>query len=123
MENLNTSEVIHMRQIFFVCKNLKILDLSNFNASKFTSKNEMLSGCENLYHNYFKNINTYSTLSFLWMLYNWINLEFIILFSLGIFKEWIIDVILYGIQEHFSYWIRNEFKLLTIIEELFKKII
>ena len=48
MENLNTSEVSEMGEMFKNCHSLETLDLSNFKTSKVTSMFEMMWGCSSL---------------------------------------------------------------------------
>lgn len=48
IENLNTSEVTIMNQMFAQCKSLKELDLSKFNTSNVASMDWMFYGCESL---------------------------------------------------------------------------
>lgn len=48
IENLNTSEVTIMNQMFARCKSLKELDLSGFNTENVTSMEWMFYGCESL---------------------------------------------------------------------------
>jgi surface protein len=47
-ENLNTSEVTDMWEMFRGCKNLTSLDVSGFNTENVTDMNHMFDGCENL---------------------------------------------------------------------------
>ena len=48
LENLDTSNVTSMRQMFQNCSNLTELDLSKLNTSKVTDMYEMFYGCTNL---------------------------------------------------------------------------
>lgn len=48
LENLNTSTVTDMNNMFGLCQSLTTLDLSSFNTSKVTTFNGMFQGCENL---------------------------------------------------------------------------
>ena len=48
IENLNTSEVTVMREMFSCCYELKSLDLSNFNTSKVKDMSSMFQGCTGL---------------------------------------------------------------------------
>ena len=46
--NLNTSEVVSMREMFGSCSNLQSLDVSHFNTSKVTNMHKMFIWCGNL---------------------------------------------------------------------------
>ena len=48
LENLNTSEVTDMKEMFRGCSSLTSLDLSAFNTSKVTNMNNMFFRCEGL---------------------------------------------------------------------------
>ncbi|MBO7433567.1 MAG: BspA family leucine-rich repeat surface protein, partial [Salinivirgaceae bacterium] len=48
IENLNTSEVKDMSQMFAHCEKLETIDLSNFNTEEVTDMSGMFSGCTNL---------------------------------------------------------------------------
>ena len=48
MNNLNTSEVTNMNQMFYYCSNLKSLDISHFNTAKVTDMTDMFRECNNL---------------------------------------------------------------------------
>ena len=48
IENLNTSEVTTMSEMFYDCHDLTSLDLSNFDTSKLRSTFKMFSECNNL---------------------------------------------------------------------------
>ncbi len=48
LENLNTSTVTDMNNMFGLFQSLTTLDLSSFNTSKVTTFNGMFQGCENL---------------------------------------------------------------------------
>ena len=45
LSNFNTSSVTNMEYMFYNCKNLISLDLSNFNTSSVTSMRDMFYGC------------------------------------------------------------------------------
>ena len=47
-ENLNTSQVTDMSQMFADCQSLKALDLSNFDTAKVTDMSWMFAGCQSL---------------------------------------------------------------------------
>ena len=57
-ENLNTSSVTNMREMFSGCSGLKELNLSNFNTSKVTDMYGMFSGCSRLTSLNLSNFNT-----------------------------------------------------------------
>lgn len=48
LEYLNTAEVTDMSHMFWNCRNLSSLDLTNFNTAKVTNMFAMFNGCENL---------------------------------------------------------------------------
>ena len=58
LENLNTSAVTDMSDMFYGCYSLTSLNLSNFNTSKVTDMNSMLSGCSSLTELNVSNFNT-----------------------------------------------------------------
>ena len=58
IENLNTSAVKDMRNMFGNCSGLKELNLSNFNTSAVTDMREMFSGCSGLRSLNLSNFNT-----------------------------------------------------------------
>ena len=58
LENLNTSEVTNMMQMFSYCKQLTILDLSTLNTEKVQTMYGMFMGCENLTSLNLSNFNT-----------------------------------------------------------------
>ena len=45
LENLNTSEVTNMQELFASCRELKAIDLSTFNTDKVTNMFDMFSSC------------------------------------------------------------------------------
>ena len=47
-ENLNTSEVTNMTEMFYGCRSLTTLDLNSFNTQKVTDMTEMFYGCRSL---------------------------------------------------------------------------
>lgn len=47
-ENLNTSEVTNMKEMFLMCNNLTTLDLTGFDINQVTNMNGMFADCENL---------------------------------------------------------------------------
>ena len=121
LQNFNTNLITNMNQMFYGCKNLKTLDLSNFDTSNVLSMNEMFSDDINLYHINFANINTSSLLSMSKMFKNCKKLEFINFYSLEIYKNIIIDEMLYGIPEDIKYCIKGELKAVLIENEFNKK--
>ena len=58
IENLNTSEVTDMTNMFFGCSRLTSLNLSNFNTSKVTNMRWMFLECSNLTSLNLSNFNT-----------------------------------------------------------------
>lgn len=48
LENLNTSQVTDMREMFADCKKLKSLDLRSFDTSQVTKMTHMFNGCSSL---------------------------------------------------------------------------
>lgn len=48
LENLNTSDVTSMDHMFYMCKQLRALDLSGFNTEKVENMQDMFSNCINL---------------------------------------------------------------------------
>ena len=58
LENLNTSEVWDMSEMFFRCYSLTSLNLSNFNTSKVTDMNQMFYNCSGLTELNVSNFNT-----------------------------------------------------------------
>ena len=58
LENLNTSEVTNMSDMFYGCSNLTFRNLSNFNTSEVTDMREMFSGCSGLWSLNLSNFNT-----------------------------------------------------------------
>ena len=48
LENLNTSVVVNMNEMFKGCSSLKVLDLTSFNISSLVSATGMFNGCKSL---------------------------------------------------------------------------
>lgn len=48
LENLNTSDVTSMDYMFYMCKQLRALDLSGFHTEKVENMRDMFSNCKNL---------------------------------------------------------------------------
>lgn len=58
IENLNTSQVTHMREMFYRCKRLTSLDLTHFNTENVTSMRSMFKECDTLDSLDFSSFNT-----------------------------------------------------------------
>ena len=58
LENLNTSEVKNMSEMFYRCSSLKELNVSKFNTSKVTNMGRMFEGCSRLTSLNLSNFNT-----------------------------------------------------------------
>lgn len=58
INNLDTSHVTNMSEMFFCCPNLKNLDLSNWDTSHVTNMNDMFTSCGNLVSLNLKNWDT-----------------------------------------------------------------
>ena len=58
LENLNTSEVTNMLEMFYGCSRLTSLNLSNFNTSKVENMYAMFAGCSSLTSLNVSNFNT-----------------------------------------------------------------
>ena len=58
LENLNTSEVTDMREMFYGCSGLTSLNVSNFNTSAVWGMKGMFSGCSSLTSLNLSNFNT-----------------------------------------------------------------
>lgn len=58
IENLNTSNVKYMNEMFGQCSNLETLDLSHFNTEKVTTMAQMFYGCTKLHNLNIDNFNT-----------------------------------------------------------------
>ena len=63
LQNLNTSAVTNMGNMFYGCSGLKDLDVSNFNTSAVTNMRNMFSGCYGLTSLNVSNFNTYAVTS------------------------------------------------------------
>lgn len=64
IENLNTSEMTIMAEMFFSCRHLNNVDLSHFNTSKVTDMRAMFSGCSGLKSIDLRHFDTSNTNSF-----------------------------------------------------------
>ncbi len=73
LENLDTSEVTNMRNLFYGCSSLKALDLSNFNTEKVTNMAYMFSGCSRLTALDLSNFNTSNVSDMTSMFFNCTN--------------------------------------------------
>ena len=58
IENLNTSNVKYMNEMFGQCSNLETLDLSHFNTENVTTMAQMFYGCTKLHNLNIDNFNT-----------------------------------------------------------------
>lgn len=58
IENLNTSNVKYMNEMFGQCSNLETLDLSHFNTERVTTMAQMFYGCTKLHDLNIDNFNT-----------------------------------------------------------------
>lgn len=58
IENLNTSKVEYMNEMFDQCSNLETLDLSHFNTEKVENMSKMFNGCTKLHD---LNISSFNT--------------------------------------------------------------
>lgn len=58
IENLNTSNVTYMNEMFDQCSNLETLDLSHFNTEKVENMSKMFNGCTKLHD---LNISSFNT--------------------------------------------------------------
>ena len=48
LDQVDTSEVINMQEMFYSCESLEHLDLSSFNTKKVTNMTQMFSSCYKL---------------------------------------------------------------------------
>ncbi len=69
LQNLNTSAVTNMRDMFSGCSGLKELNISNFNTSKVWDMSEMFRGCSGLTSLNVSNFNTSAVTDMRWMFY------------------------------------------------------
>ena len=69
INNLDTSHVTNMGEMFFYCPNLKNLDLSNWDTSHVTNMNNMFTSCGNLVSLNLKNWDT-SNVTNMWGMFS-----------------------------------------------------
>ena len=69
LENLNTSEVTDMREMFYGCSGLTSLNVSNFNTSAVWGMKGMFSGCSSLTSLNLSNFNT-SAVESMWGMFS-----------------------------------------------------
>ena len=69
LENLNTSAVTDMSEMFYNCSSLTSLDLSNFNTSAVTDMGSMFSDCSGLTSLNLSNFNTFAVTNMEGMFY------------------------------------------------------
>ncbi len=93
IENLNTSEVTDMSNMFFGCSRLTSLNLSNFNTFKVTNMKGMFQSCSGLKELNVSNFKTSKMIDMSYMFYGCSSLKTI--FSTGTWR---------------SYWSENMFK-------------
>ena len=67
LQNLNTSEVKDMNDMFAYCLALTSLDLKNFNTERVTNMSGMFAGCPSLTSLDLKNFNTSNVTEMNWM--------------------------------------------------------
>ena len=67
LQNLNTSEVTNMSDIFYNCSALTSLDLKNFNTERVTNMSGMFAFCSTLTSLDLKNFNTSNVTEMNWM--------------------------------------------------------
>ena len=75
LSNFNTSAVTNMGSMFSGCSSLTSLNLSNFNTSAVTNMGSMFSGCSGLRTLNVSNFNTSAVTDMRWMFYNCSGLE------------------------------------------------
>lgn len=63
IENLNTSNVKYMNEMFGQCSNLETLDLSHFNTENVTTMTQMFYGCTKLHKLNISSFNTKNVIS------------------------------------------------------------
>lgn len=70
IENLDTSRVTDMNNMFYECSSLSSIDLSNFNTSNVTDMNRMFSSCSSLSSIDLSGLNTSNVTDMSVMFYN-----------------------------------------------------
>lgn len=75
IENLNTSNVKYMNEMFGQCSNLKTLDLSHFNTENVVNMSNMFNGCTKLHKLNISSFNTENVTNMYGMFYGCSSLE------------------------------------------------
>ena len=75
IENLNTSNVKNMSEMFGQCSNLETLDLSHFNTEKVGNMSNMFNGCTKLHDLNISSFNTENVTNMYGMFYGCSSLE------------------------------------------------
>ena len=75
IENLNTSNVKYMNEMFGQCSNLETLDLSHFNTEKVGNMSNMFNGCTKLHDLNISSFNTEKVTNMYEMFYGCSSLE------------------------------------------------
>ena len=75
IENLNTSNVKYMNEMFGQCSNLETLDLSHFNTEKVGNMSNMFNGCTKLHDLNISSFNTENVTNMYEMFYGCSSLE------------------------------------------------
>ena len=75
IENLNTSNVKYMNEMFGQCSNLETLDLSHFNTEKVGNMSNMFNGCTKLHDLNISSFNTENVTSMYGMFYGCSSLD------------------------------------------------
>lgn len=75
IENLNTSNVKHMNEMFGQCSNLETLDLSHFNTEKVGNMSNMFNGCTKLRDLNISSFNTENVTNMYGMFYGCSSLD------------------------------------------------
>lgn len=75
IENLNTSNVKYMNEMFGQCSNLETLDLSHFNTEKVENMSNMFNGCTKLHDLNISSFNTENVTNMYGMFYGCAGLD------------------------------------------------
>lgn len=75
IENLNTSNVTYMNEMFDQCSNLETLDLSHFNTEKVENMSNMFNGCTKLHDLNISSFNTENVTNMYGMFYGCSSLD------------------------------------------------
>lgn len=75
IENLNTSNVKYMNEMFGQCSNLETLDLSHFNTEKVENMSNMFNGCTKLHDLNISSFNTENVTNMYGMFYGCSSLD------------------------------------------------